>query len=58
MSDKTKLIKEMLDIQKKFIKHEHEHDRGVDPQEYFAPESGSDLDGYQDKFRDIAMKGC
>lgn len=54
MSDKTKLIKEMLEMQKRFIKHEHE--RGINPQEYFAPESGSDLDGYRDGFRDIAMK--
>ncbi|MDH5766724.1 MAG: hypothetical protein OEZ38_11975 [Gammaproteobacteria bacterium] len=54
MSTKAELIKEMMEMQKKFISHEHEH--GVDPQEYFAPEPGSDLDGYRQKYRDIAMK--
>lgn len=54
MSNKTELIKELLEMQKKFISHEHDH--GIDPQEYFSPESGSDLDGYRDKYRDIAMK--
>lgn len=54
MSKKSELIKELLEMQKKFISHEH--DRGVDPQEYFAPESGSDLDGYRQKYMEIAMK--
>jgi len=54
MSNKTELIKEMLEMQKKFISHEH--DRGIDPQEYFAPESDSDLDGYRQKYTEIAMK--
>ncbi len=54
MSNKAELIKEMLEMQKKFISHEHDH--GIDPQEYFAPESGSDLDGYSQKYRDLAMQ--
>lgn len=54
MSSKADLIKEMMAMQKKFISHEHEH--GIDPQEYFAPESGSDLDGYRQKYLEIAMQ--
>jgi len=54
MSSKAELIKEMMEMQKKFISHEQDH--GIDPQEYFAPQAGSDLDGYRQKYRDIAMK--
>jgi hypothetical protein len=54
MSSKTELIKEMLEMQKKFISHEHA--TGVDPQEYFTPEAGSDLDGYRQKYMELAMK--
>lgn len=41
-------------MQKKFIKHEQTE--GVDPQEYFTPEAGSDLDGYRQKYMEMAMK--
>ncbi len=54
MSEKQKLIKEMLEMQKKFMEYEHEH--GVDPQEYYVPPSGHDLDGFRQKYRDLAMK--
>ena len=45
MSEKAKLIQEMLAMQKKFIAYEQQN--GVDPKDYFAPESGHDLDGYR-----------
>jgi len=54
MSTKAELIKEMLEMQKKFANYEHKN--GVDPQEYFTPESGSELDGYRQKYMEIAMK--
>lgn len=54
MSEKTKLIKEMLEMQKKFIAYEHKD--GVDPKDYYAPESGHILDGYRQKYNDIATK--
>jgi hypothetical protein len=54
MSTKAELIKEMLEMQKKFADYEHKN--GVDPQEYFTPESGSELDGYRQKYMEMAMK--
>jgi len=41
-------------MQKKFM--EKEHASGVSQKEYFAPESGSELDGYRQKYRDLAME--
>ena len=54
MSSKAELIKEMLEMQKKFTAYEQAN--GVDPQEYFTPEAGSELDGYRQKYMEIAMK--
>jgi hypothetical protein len=54
MSSKQELIKEMLEMQKKFTAYEQAN--GVDPQEYFTPETGSELDGYRQKYMEIAMK--
>ena len=54
MSDKAAMIKEMIEMQKKFI--EYEHKNGVDPQDYFTPKPGHDLDGYRQKYRDLAME--
>jgi hypothetical protein len=54
MSSKQELIKEMLEMQKKFTSYEQAN--GVDPQEYFTPEAGSELDGYRQKYMEIAMK--
>lgn len=54
MSSKAELIKEMLEMQKKFM--DYEHNNGVDPQDYFSPESGHDLDGYRQKYQELAMK--
>ena len=54
MSSKQDLIKEMLEMQKKFTSYEQAN--GVDPQEYFTPEAGSELDGYRQKYMEMAMK--
>lgn len=54
MSEKTKLIKEMLEMQKKFM--ELEHKQGVTQEEYYAPQSGDALDGYRQKYKEMAMK--
>jgi hypothetical protein len=54
MSTKAELIKEMLEMQKKFIAKEQSS--GIDPQDYFTPEAGSDLDGYRQKYMEIAMQ--
>ena len=54
MSSKQELIKEMLEMQKKFTAYEQAN--GVDPQDYFSPESGHELDGYRQKYMEMAMK--
>lgn len=54
MSSKTDKIKEMLEMQKKFMAKEHES--GVHQEEYYTPEAGSALDGYRQKYRDLAME--
>jgi len=54
MSSKTELIKEMMEMQKKFTSYEHAN--GVDPKDYYAPEAGHELDGYRQKYQDLANK--
>ena len=54
MSEKAELIKKMMEMQKKFMQYEHEH--GIDPRDYFAPDQGHALDGFRDQYRDMAMK--
>jgi len=54
MSTKAELIKEMLAMQKKFSAYEQAN--GVDPQEYFTPEAGSEFDGYRVKYQELANK--
>ena len=54
MSSKTDKIKEMLEMQKKFMAKERES--GVSQEEYYVPEAGSEMDGYRQKFRDLAME--
>ncbi len=53
MSSKQEMIQKMIEMQKKFIEYEHEN--GIDPKDYFAPESGHPLDGYRQEYRDLAM---
>jgi len=54
MSDKAEMIKKMLEMQKKFIEYEQKH--GLEPKDYYAPESGHELDGFRQEYRDLAMK--
>lgn len=56
MSDRATLIKELLEMQKKFI--EEEHKNGFDAKNYYNPESGHVLDGYRETFMDKAMELC
>ena len=53
MSNKQEMIKKMIEMQKQFM--EFEHANGVDPKDYFTPESGHTLDGYRQEYRDLAM---
>ena len=54
MSEKAKLIAEMLEMQKMF--QEYETKNGVDAKEYFAAEEGHPLAGYAQKYQDLANK--
>ena len=54
MSDKAAMIQELIDMQKKFIAYEQEN--GVNFKDYFTPEAGHELDGYRQKYRDMAME--
>ncbi len=54
MSSKAELIKEMLEMQKKFSSYEQAN--GVDPKDYFKPEAGSEFDGYREKYQELANK--
>ena len=54
MSSKTDKIKEMLEMQKKFTAKEQAS--GVSQKEYFTPEAGSELDGYRQKFEELARE--
>ena len=54
MSEKAKLIAEMLEMQKMF--QDYESKNGVDASEYFAAEEGHPLFGYAQKYQDLANK--
>ena len=54
MSDKAKLIQEMLDMQKKFMAFEHEH--GVKAADYYAAQKGHELFQYREKYAELADK--
>lgn len=54
MSSKADKIKEMMEMQEKFM--EIERKQGVSQKEYYTPEAGSLLDGYRQKFNDLAME--
>lgn len=54
MSEKQELIKEMLDLQKRFIAYEHK--QGVTQQEYFGAGEGHELHNYRQRYNDLAMK--
>ena len=56
MSDKQKLIQEMLEMQKKFI--EYEHQNGVDAVDYFTDNAGPKhpLNHFRQKYAELATK--
>jgi hypothetical protein len=54
MSDKQAIIKELLDMQRKFI--EYERKNGLDPKDYFAPDEGHPLHGYRDSYMEKAIQ--
>jgi hypothetical protein len=54
MSKKQELIKEMLEMQKRFM--EYEHANGVDPVDYYLAPEGHPLYAYHKRYRDIAMQ--
>jgi len=54
MSDKQQMIKEMIEMQKKFIAYEHEH--GVSQEEYFMADGDHPLAGYRQKYGELANK--
>lgn len=56
MSEKQELIKKLLEMQQKFMDYEHEQGEGLDPKDYYSPDSGHTLDGYRQEYRDAAMK--
>ena len=49
--DKQALIRQMLDMQKKFISMEHE---GVTMKDFFAPDGDHPLAGYSSEYASIA----
>ena len=53
MSSKAEKIAKLIEMQKKFI--EYEQNNGLDPKDYYSPESGHELDGYRQEYRDLAM---
>ena len=55
MSSKQDMIKQMLDMQKKFMEYEHEH--GVQSAEYWGEVDASHpLHGYRAKYEELATK--
>ncbi len=54
MADRNALIKELIEMQNKFI--EEEHKNGFNAQEYFTPSAGSALEGYRESYMDKAME--
>ena len=54
MSDRLTKIKELIEMQKKFIAYEQEN--GVNFKDYFTPEAGHTLDGYRQTYMDKAME--
>lgn len=54
MSEKAKLIAEMLKMQKMFT--EYEQKNGVDAKDYFAAAEGHPLHNYREKYQELANK--
>jgi hypothetical protein len=56
MSDKQAIIKKMLEMQKTFMKYEHEH--GVDAETYYAAASDHPLHNYRQEYQALANEVC
>lgn len=54
MSSKQEKIKQLLEMQKKFIELEQKGE--ITAESYWAPEEGSDLDGFKEKYMKLAME--
>ncbi|MGW8310102.1 MAG: hypothetical protein ACWGNB_03470 [Thiogranum sp.] len=54
MGDKQDLIKQMLEMQKKFIDYEHKN--GVTQEEYFAAPEGHELHNFRQQYNEMAVK--
>jgi hypothetical protein len=54
MSEKKKLIAEMIEMQRKFIKYDREH--GMRQEEYWLNEAGHPLNNFKESFADKAAK--
>lgn len=54
MSEKQELIRQMIEMQKKFADYEHQD--GIEAKDYFVPESGHPLDGYRQQYAELARK--
>ncbi len=54
MSDKQELIKQMIEMQKKFI--EYEHANGVTQQEYYTADDKHALGDYRHTYAELANK--
>ena len=52
-NDKQDKIKKLLEMQKKFIALDRE--QGVEASEYFAPSDDSEISGFKEEYRDLAM---
>jgi hypothetical protein len=53
MQEKKELINKMLEMQKKFIDHEHQH--GISGKDYYASEEGL-LANYRQEYTDLANR--
>jgi len=54
MSEKTEIIKRMLELQKKFVDFEQKN--GIDGFDYYSPGEGHPLSGYRKEYNDLANK--
>ena len=54
MSEKQKLIQEMLKMQRKFT--EHEHDQSIGVKDYFAPSDDHPLAKYSENYNEMANR--
>ena len=54
MTEKQQIIKRLLEMQKRFIAHEHAE--GFSPDAYYHPQDGDPLAGYRDEYDALANK--